>query len=373
MSANPTWYDLLDVDRTASTDQIRGAWKNAIDGLDPTDRRFRTLSDAASVLLDPDTRREYDAGLPALDGPVAVRVPDADDVRALATAAAAKPKAAAKSAAASKPRAASKSTAAPKPKVASKSTAAAKPKAASKPKAEPATTSKRRLFTRAPRPERIDPAASEPERVDDSAGTERASVITTAAPRLPLVSGRWLAVLGVLAALTGTAAAISVSRSGGGDIVTVANANDSVNGADGNQPLHHDYVTDVEPEGAAALQAAKTAVVPILSYDYRHMDASQQRAEGYMTDAYRQKYDQLFALLKQNAPNTDTIVRTNPPIDAGLTLVSPDRVQVLVFVDRPTTNKLHTKPIEYQDYVTLTMANVDGDWLVDDMETTPAS
>lgn len=299
MSTNPTWYDLLDVDRTASAAQIRAAWKSAVDGLDPTDRRFRTLSDAAAVLLDPAAREEYDAALPAPVSPVAVPVPEEEDGRALAAAA----------------------------------------------------------------------VVTGPQGGEE----DRASVVTTASPRVPLVAGRWLAVLGVLAALTGTAAVVSLARDHGTGTVTVANANDSVNAANNNQPLNHDYVTDIEPAGAAALQAAKTAVVPVLSYDYRNMAASRQRAEGYMTDAYRQKYDQIFALLKQNAPRTKTVVRTNPPIDAGVTLVSPDRVEVLVFVDRPTTNELHKTPIQYQDYVTLTMADEDGTWLVDDMETTPSS
>jgi len=61
MSANPSWYDLLDVDSTASADEIRTAWKSAIAELDPTDRRFRVLNQAAEVLLDPEGRAEYDA------------------------------------------------------------------------------------------------------------------------------------------------------------------------------------------------------------------------------------------------------------------------------------------------------------------------
>lgn len=56
-------YDLLDVDPTASADEIRAAWKAAIADLDPTDRRFRAYNDAAAVLLDEDKRAAYDAEL----------------------------------------------------------------------------------------------------------------------------------------------------------------------------------------------------------------------------------------------------------------------------------------------------------------------
>jgi Mce-associated membrane protein len=59
----PTWYDVLDVDPSASEAEIRSAWKDAIADLDPGDRRFRTLNQAAEVLLDPDRRAAYDAEL----------------------------------------------------------------------------------------------------------------------------------------------------------------------------------------------------------------------------------------------------------------------------------------------------------------------
>ncbi len=52
----PTWYDLLGVEPDASADDIRAAWKAAIADLDPTDRRFKTLNEAAEVLLDPQRR-----------------------------------------------------------------------------------------------------------------------------------------------------------------------------------------------------------------------------------------------------------------------------------------------------------------------------
>ena len=59
----PTWYDLLGVEPDASSDEIRAAWKTAIADLDPGDRRFRALNEAAEVLLDADKRAAYDASL----------------------------------------------------------------------------------------------------------------------------------------------------------------------------------------------------------------------------------------------------------------------------------------------------------------------
>ena len=59
----PSWYDLLGVEPDASTDEIRAAWKSAIADLDPADRRFRMLNQAAEVLLDPTQRAVYDEAL----------------------------------------------------------------------------------------------------------------------------------------------------------------------------------------------------------------------------------------------------------------------------------------------------------------------
>jgi len=59
--STPSWYDLLGVDPTASTAEVRAAWKTAVADLDPTDRRFRAYNQAAEVLLDPDRRAAYDA------------------------------------------------------------------------------------------------------------------------------------------------------------------------------------------------------------------------------------------------------------------------------------------------------------------------
>lgn len=61
MSAN--LYDLLDVDESATTGEIRAAWKAVIADLEPDDRRFRAYNDAAGVLLDDERRAAYDATL----------------------------------------------------------------------------------------------------------------------------------------------------------------------------------------------------------------------------------------------------------------------------------------------------------------------
>lgn len=116
--------------------------------------------------------------------------------------------------------------------------------------------------------------------------------------------------------------------------------------------------------------AAERAVVPVLSYDYQSLEADQKAAQAMMTGNYRKQYDKLFTVLQENAPQTQTKV-TATVVASGIVRASADRVRVLVFVDRPTTNKLSAEPTVYKDQVTLSMQLVDGEWLVDDMVTSP--
>lgn len=241
MSDTPTWYDLLDVPRDASTEEIRGAWKAQIADLEPGERRFDALNRAAKVLLDPGARAAYDAEHPD------------------------------------------------------------------------------------------EPLVEEGGRPSSTTGRVRG------------VPAWLLAGLGVVAA--GLVAATAWMWTAQDD------ARD-------------------DSAARAAQVAAERAVVPVLSYDHETLEADQQEAQALMTGSYREEYDKLFAVLEENAPQTETTV-TASVISSGIVRASGDRVQVLVFVDRPTTNRLSAEPVVYKDQVTLSMQRVDGDWLVDDLVTSP--
>lgn len=127
-----------------------------------------------------------------------------------------------------------------------------------------------------------------------------------------------------------------------------------------------------ESETRTAQAAAETAIVPVLSFDYRTLEADAAAARSYMTDDYRAKYDQTFALVSDNAPGTETVVSAEV-VASGIVRTGDDRVDVLLFVNRPTTNKQAKEPVVYRDQVTAQMLLVDGEWLVDDLITTPAA
>src|SRR4029078_1655288 len=64
---SPSWDDVLAVDLGATETDVRSAWKAAIADLEPTDRRFRLLNQAAEVLLDRERRSAYGVELLAAE------------------------------------------------------------------------------------------------------------------------------------------------------------------------------------------------------------------------------------------------------------------------------------------------------------------
>ena len=63
--ASVTWYDLLGVERDATPEQIRVAWREATDRAEPGTSQFKKYNEAAEVLLDARARSAYDAELAA--------------------------------------------------------------------------------------------------------------------------------------------------------------------------------------------------------------------------------------------------------------------------------------------------------------------
>jgi Mce-associated membrane protein len=295
-----TQYDVLDVDPTATAEEIRGAWRSAVADLDPTDRRFRVYNQAAEVLLDPVRRAAYDEEIAAelergrSDG--------------------------------------------------------AKPRRNDRSETE-ASLLARPHGWRSRLMNRINPqAATEPA---EPAGADPAAA-RTAVPgavrrlggdRLPVVPGWLLIVLASVLAVCLVAVGILMSRP-----------------AD----------TSVADDTQAAQAAAERAIVPLLSYDARHLDESAAAAQPYMTSSEKAEYDKLFDVIRDNAPDTGTIVQAKY-LASGVVRSGTDRVDVFVLVNQVTRNNQHPKvPVVYKNQVTVSMAKVGDQWLVDDLVTSPA-
>jgi Mce-associated membrane protein len=263
-------YAVLGVDRDASADQIRAAWKNAVADMDPTDPKLNVFNQAGAVLLDPAKRKKYDAEL------AAVSVEERPDRGA----------------------AGSEVAEAPVPDLA----------AGNQPKAAPA-------------------AASGPRGVPS-----------------------WL--LALLAVLTVAAVLAAIFAAGPLGKALPARG-----------------VPDSQQRLVDAADAAEKAAVPVLSYDYRHLAQDEKAATARMTSSFRKKYEQTFTLIEQNAPQAEAVVAVKV-LGSAVSRASEKRVDVLLFVDRPTTKKGSKEPVVFRDQVTFSMRLVDGEWLVNDMRTT---
>jgi Mce-associated membrane protein len=324
----PSWYDVLGVDDDATTDEIRSAWQEAVAGLDPTDRRFKQRNRAAEVLLDPDRRAAHDRELAAQDD-------DEDDWAADQPAAVARATDGADETPADQ---------ADQPAPATKATAVSNTTALTKTTIVPVVTEVPEVSQTDAAADADGPLDEDPAPASDNVAGERSGL---PAGRVRLTIG-----LGVLALvlLVATLAALVL----GGP------AEESAAGGGG--------LPDAR-QVEAARKAAETAVGPVLSYDYRDLDKSFAAAKSFMTPHYRDVYDQnVGGYVKDNAPTTKTIV-TAEVVSSGIVRTGKDRVDVLVFVNRPTRNA--TRDEVSRDQVTVRMLDVDDRWLVDCLITEP--
>ena len=246
-------YDVLDVEPSATADEIRTAWRSAVADLDPTDRRFRAYNQAAEVLLDPERRDAYDAA------------------------------------------------------------------------------EQRRTGRRESEASLLARKQSPVGRFQSSLATRRGGVPAWLIVALAAVTAVLLGYVGVALATPSGAA--------------------------------------VQSDTDAAQAAAEHAIVPILSYDAHSLDQSETQATAVMTSSEQEQYRKLFAVIRQNAPRTATVVRAQY-VSSGVVRTGTDQVDVLVFVNQRTTNRAHPKvPVIYKSQVTMTMVKVGGQWLVDALHT----
>jgi Mce-associated membrane protein len=120
----------------------------------------------------------------------------------------------------------------------------------------------------------------------------------------------------------------------------------------------------VEQARTAALAAAESHAVDLLSYDYRHLDRDFARAGKALTGSFADDY----------ATTTDTVVRptalevkavvTAEVAAASVVRAAQNKVVVLLFVNQTTTSTRVEGPKVDLNRVRLTLTRVDGDWLV---------
>ncbi|GAB4009712.1 J domain-containing protein [Nocardioides ultimimeridianus] len=311
---SPNLYDLLDVEESASADEVRAAWKAAIADLEPSDRRFRAFNDAAGVLLDPAKRSAYDEEL------ATARATEVDD------------------------------------------------EPEHEPEHEPASVEP----VPDPVTEPLSPVAVSVDEVDEAddadapaeanqSGPAEAVDVSDTAPAAPGPALWALAVAGVVALAAVILAVWVLTRPG------VDDSADQKTGA-----------AAVAADPSAVERFVSDTLVPAMSYDYRTWNADLAKFEAYMTPTEAAKYKRGWKALGPQVEQQHAVVASHVPTDApgtGLTRISDDgtRAVVLAFIDQDV-RKLATAPFTLKMWATFVLAKdpSTGSWLVDDVCTDSA-
>lgn len=117
----------------------------------------------------------------------------------------------------------------------------------------------------------------------------------------------------------------------------------------------------------AGLQAAKDYAVVLTTLDAKNIDDNYRKsldgATGEFKDAYSQGANQLRQVLIDNKASGTGIV-----VAAAVKSASPDKVEVLLFVDQSITNASNPSPRIDRNRIDMTMEKVGGRWLASKVE-----
>lgn len=116
-----------------------------------------------------------------------------------------------------------------------------------------------------------------------------------------------------------------------------------------------------------ALEAARLAAVEVLSYDHRRIEEDIEEARRLGTGEFLEQYESATEGLVEQAEAGQVVVRTTVQ-GASVQEATPERVEVLLFVDQTTTRSGLEEPRVEQNRVRLTLDDVDGRWLVSGLD-----
>jgi Mce-associated membrane protein len=125
----------------------------------------------------------------------------------------------------------------------------------------------------------------------------------------------------------------------------------------------------VSPARTRAVQQQVTSAVnTIFSYRYSDVAATRGAAQRLLTGAAIKQYDQLFALVTQQAPKQKLDVTTRVT-SIGVEFLTGDQARVLVFANQQDT-RAGTSQASYAGAMfAVTAVNRSGHWLIENIDT----
>lgn len=122
--------------------------------------------------------------------------------------------------------------------------------------------------------------------------------------------------------------------------------------------------TGREQRTAAAVDAARTRTVEVLSYDAAVLDADLDAARAHVTGELAARFDQLVADLVPPGARDQAVVSRAEVVRAAVMSTDADRVSVLLFVDRTATSAQQPEASRSTSRLVVTMTPVAGEWLI---------
>ena len=122
--------------------------------------------------------------------------------------------------------------------------------------------------------------------------------------------------------------------------------------------------------GTAAEQATAAAqqyAVTLTSLDGAKLDSNFAAVLDGATGEFKDMYSQSSAHLKSVLIDNKAAAK-GTVVAAGVKSATPDRVEVMLFVDQSVTNSANPEPRVDRSRIIMTMENVDGRWLASNVE-----
>ena len=111
-----------------------------------------------------------------------------------------------------------------------------------------------------------------------------------------------------------------------------------------------------------------TAVNTAFSYNYADVGKTEKAAREALTGRAVQQYDQLFALVRRQAPEQKQVLTTTVT-DSAVRSINGDRARLLVFADQRNTRTDKNKTSYSAAVFAVNARNVDGRWKITDIDT----
>ncbi|MFI9384301.1 hypothetical protein [Kutzneria sp. NPDC052558] len=128
-----------------------------------------------------------------------------------------------------------------------------------------------------------------------------------------------------------------------------------------------EQASELDSARRSAVDAARTRLPQLLSYDYHTLDKDLAGARAGTTGAFRDQFAELSSKVVAPAAQKQQIVTKTTVAATSVVSVEPDRVVLLVFLDQVTQTAADPSSRIDGARVRATLQRQDGQWLVSDL------